>query len=263
MLACLTNTADGAKRQEGDEEGKRRGYMCDPGGYTRIARKTGMCRKTVYNAIHALIDKGVLEVWKVQMKGQQRVKTLYFALHYGDILPAWRADKRFFHTAHKSSIVVRKRSKRIVTVDEGKVWHMDPAHAPKRGCGRGLTEIEELRVAPAPEGVATIPAPAAISDEDLSAVHMELLRQTGNSCLQDAIDVITDARTEAKRMGYAELGYGGAFPALTVLELIREAAAEYRPSRHYPMPTVGWFMGGSVRRRVAHLLKHEWEQKQA
>ncbi len=263
VLACITNTQDGAKRQTG-EEGKERGYLCDPGGYSRIARKCGLCRKTVYNAIKALIAKGVLRVWERVLKGRQRTKTLYFALHYGDILPAWRADKKWFHCVHKDAVVVRKRSKQFVTVEEAKEWRMDPARAPKRGSGWGLSD-EPFTTGVGHSG-APIAVPIAIhevNDEDLGMVHAELLRWTeGVSCLSDAIDVIADARSEAKKQGYAELGYGGPLPALTVVEMIRQAAALYKPSRHYPAPTVGWFLGGSVRRQVARELKVEWEQKQ-
>jgi hypothetical protein len=148
-----------------------------------------------------------------------------------------------------------------VTADEGKEWSMDPARAPKRGCGRGLTEIEEAR--PVPEGVVALPPPVPLNDEELGAVYMELLRVCdGKACMKDAIDLISDARREATKMGYGEMGYGGPFPALTVAELIGKAASDYKPSRHYPLPTPGWLLGGSVRRQVAYLLKHEWEQKQ-
>ena len=281
VLACITDLQGGAKRQTASDECKERGFLCDPGGHTKIARKTGLSRKTVYNAIQALIAKGVLRIWKVQMKGKQRVKTWYFALHYGDILPLWRSDVDFpdlaagrnadgtwkktiklFHTAHKSSIVVRKRSKQFVSIEEGTIWSMNPARAPKRGCGRGLTEIAIVR--PVSEGVAVLPPPAPIdNDEDVQTVYMELRRHCdGKACLKDAIDLIADARREATKMGYAELGYGGPFPCLTVAELLAKAAADYKPNRRYPVPTPGWFLCGSVRREVARLLNFEWEQKQ-
>jgi hypothetical protein len=149
-----------------------------------------------------------------------------------------------------------------MSVEEAEDWSMDPDRAPKRGCGRGLTETREAQ--PVPTGVAVVPPPAPLdNDEDVNAVYMALLRECDSkACLKDAIDLIADARSEAKKMGYAELGYGGPFPCLTVAELIAKAAADYKPSRHYPAPTPGWFLGGAMRRRVAQLLKFEWEQKQ-
>lgn len=296
VLACITDVKAGATRwdREVDDQGretKPRGYFCDPGGYSRIAKNTGLCRKTVYNAMIALIAKGVLRVWNVQMKGRQRVKTLYFALHYGDILPHWRSNADFpdlragrnvdgtwkrtmklFHTAHNNSIVVRKRSKQFVGAEEGAEWGMDAARAPRRGSGRGLTEVREQ--SPVPKGVIALPAPAPIdSDEDVYFVYQELIRQTSSlACLDDAVAIIAEARDEAKRLGYSDMGYGGPFPALTVAELISHAGGAYKPKRtriadgyysvEHERPTPGWFLGGQIRREVGRHLKHEWEQKQ-
>lgn len=262
VLAVMTDTRDGAKRQSG-EGNSERGYICDPGGHSRIARKTGLCRKTIYNAIKALIAKGIIRVFEVRWKGLQRVKTLYFARHYGDILPAWRSDKRWFHTARKC-IVVRRRSKKFMTVEEAAgEWRMNPDRAPARGCGRGLTDIAiEIREAEQqrPE-IPVVPAAPAINDEDLAAVHMELLRHTA-SCLQDAIDLIAKARIEADRMGYQSMGYGGPFPALTVAELIQRIAGQYRPNGRFPQPTPAWFLS-KIGAHVSYWLKHDFEQMQS
>jgi hypothetical protein len=265
VLAYITEK-HWTKSQDGSKKGERRGFICKPPGYTKMAQGTGLARKTVYNAVKALIAKGVLEVFHRHYKGKQRTHTVYFALHFGDILPAWRANPEWFHTAYKDSVVARKRSKQFMTVEEGEVdWQIDRNRAPKKGCGRGLAEIVEAAIVPA--NVAPIAPPQPMdNDEDVNAVLMELMRWSGACCLKDANDIIADARAEAKRTGYAELGYGGPFPCLTVVEVIRDAAADYKPSpsqaRNYPKPTPGWFLGGAIRRHVRHRVMADWEQKE-
>lgn len=296
VFACITNLKDGAKREAQATGGRKEPrLLCQPGGYTRIAKKTGLCRKTAYNAVQALIAKRVLSVWKREMKGRQVLKTYYFALHYADILPIWRSNEDFadisagrnvdgtwkktmklFHTSYKSSIVVRKRSKQFVGVDEAAEWKINPDRAPKKGSGRGLQELREA-VEPREMSSGDIPtsgapAPPEVNDEDLMAVHLELLRQTGASCLKDAIDLIASARAEAKKMGYEQQGYGGPLPCLTIAELIRAAGERYVPKvtrldsltsrTEHPRPTPGWFLGGQLAREVARHLHYDWEQKQ-
>lgn len=264
VLAVMTDLRAGAKKLAPGGDNGKGGYLCDPGGYAAIARKAGICRKTAYNAVKALIAKDVIRVFSVQMKGKQRVKTLYFARHYGDILPAWRSDKRWFHTA-RQRVVVRRRSKKFMTVEEAAEWKMNPELAPLRGCGRTVTEIAvELREAEAAarqQDVPQVPAAPVVNDEDLAAVHMEMLRHTA-SCLQDAMDIVTKARAEADRMGYRDMGYGGPFPALTVVELIQRIAEDYKPSTRFPDPTPGWFLG-KITAYVSYWLKHDFEQMQS
>lgn len=231
ILKLITNVNDGtARKLPGRGEGERDSFVCNPGGYSQIAARAGVCRKTARNCIKSLIAKGVLEVWELKMVGQQRVRTIYRALHYSDVLKGWRGNPNLFKT-DLQRVVVRKRSKKIFTNEEAARFQLDPKRAPKRGSGRGLSEMAQEKIAakaaPAPE-----PLP---SDEDLTIIHEMYLRVASRASLKDAIDLLRMARAEAARMGMEVI------PAAIVASLMHGLALGYKPTPKYPTPTPGWF----------------------
>jgi hypothetical protein len=227
VLRVITDVNGGAKQQSDPE----RGYLCDPGGYTQIAHRAGVCRKTAYNAIKSLKAKGVLREFRVLMNGKQRVKTLYFAPYYGNVLKGWRADPLIFKTS-LGRIVVRSRRKYIVTTEEAKAVKMDPDRAPKRGSGRARSDAEQERHAAKVE-----PSPAPLpSDADLEVIREMFSRVTNHSNLKDAIDLLREARAEADRLGYASI------EAAVVAALMLEIARLYKTNPKYPSPTPKWFI---------------------
>jgi len=160
VLRVITNLKMGARKQTGTG-GEERGYICDPGGYSRIARNAACCLKTAYNVVKRLQAKGVMRELEVVMRGGQRVKTTYFVPHYGEVLEGWRDDPTIFKTA-RGSVVVRGRARAIFrnrepfekalnemelepaqrdaalcNVTFADDWKLDPERAPRKGCGLG------------------------------------------------------------------------------------------------------------------------------
>lgn len=213
-----------------------RGFLCDPGGYTALAKRVGVCRKTVYNTIKSLIRKGALREFRIDMKGKQRTRTIYYATHFGDLLPIWRADPKLFHTAVDNRIVVKGRRKEPVTVEAAALVAMDPRRAPLRGCGAGRGEFEQRQKQPPP------PAPEPLpSNDEIEAVRKEFLKWAPSN-LKDWIDVIHAARREAPAM-----------PVHILTAKIAEAARSHKPSSEHPTPKAKWIID-----RVAPLAA-QWE----
>jgi hypothetical protein len=223
-----------------------RGFVCDPGGYGHIAKQTGMCWKTVRNAIKAMEAKGAMRTHQKLMRGKQRQKTYYFATHWGDLLPSWRADEKLFHTAaDPSRIVVQFRRKEFVTVEVAARMEMDPKRAPLRGSGRGRSEFAQEKeatvVAPAPE-----PLP---SDADLAAIH-EAFKNVAKSNLQDAIKLERAARAEARKLGNGDLHVA------IIVQLLATIGQEYKPTPEYPIPTPKWVID-RMPAQVSWWVKHD------
>lgn len=253
VLRTITSTTKGAKRSDGNE----RGFLCDPGGYDRIAKNAGVCRKTAYNCVKSLIDKKALRVWKIEAHGGQRVKTLYFAPHYQDVFALWRADPSIFKT-ERGSVVVRGRAKAIQSEADAADWKIDSKRAPKRGCGRARKPeeleqearfeekfeqaAEDLKKTQATAPPPPPPMPAWASDEELNAVRESLIRVCPSN-LQDVIDVLARARQEAERLAWQVL------PVAVVTMLIERIAREYKPNRQFPILKPKWMIdriGGHV-----------------
>jgi hypothetical protein len=245
VFKAITDINGGAKKQIGvrDEES---GYVCDPGGYGKIAQRAGVCRKTAYNCVKGLIAKGLLREYQIVMRGKQRVKTIYFAPHFRDVLKAWHAHEALFHTA-LNRVVVRSRRKKLMTVQDAADFKMDPARAPKRGCGAGRSEFEqakaETKVEPTPE-----PLP---SDADLNAIREAFSACRTPASLKDAIDVLRVARAESRRAGCALI------PAAAVADLMTQIRRAYKPSEDWPDPRPGWFLQEIVG-RVAYWVANDW-----
>jgi DNA-binding Lrp family transcriptional regulator len=230
VLKLLTNTNDGTAKKQRDPRTERDGYVCDPGGYSQIAKRVGICRKTARNAIKSLLKKGVIQIWEIAMKGQQRIKTVYFALHYGDVLKGWRANSELFKT-DLQRVVVRTRRKKLMTLKDAAEYKIDAKRAPKRGSGRGLSETLQEKIAGK-----TAPAPEPLpSDEDLNVIREAFLKCCP-STLKDAIDLLRIARAEARRMGVE------AIPAAVVASLMLRIAHDYKPTPKWPTPRPGWFL---------------------
>jgi hypothetical protein len=229
----------------------QRGFLCDPGGYTRIAKRAGVCRKTVYNAIKSLKRKAALREYQLVTRGKQREKTIYYAPHYGDLLPAWRADPSLFHTAADARVVVIGRRKELATVETAALLKMDPSRAPLRGCGRGRSEFAQqkaARVAGAPR-----PAPEPLpSDADILTVREAFLKCCPSS-LKDTIDIIHTAQAEARKMG-------GEIAAAVIGQLMLKIAHEYKPSQAWPTPTPKYFID-NIAAQVAYWVK--WPDQRA
>jgi DNA-binding Lrp family transcriptional regulator len=227
----------------------QRGFLCDPGGYTRIAKQAGVCRKTVYNAIKALKKKGVLREYKLVVRGKQREKTIYYAAHYGDILPAWRADPTLFHTnAEPARVVALGRCKTLATVEVAGSLNMDPDRAPLRGCGRGRSEFVREKAARIAAAAPPEPLP---SDADLLTVREAFLKCCPSN-LKDTVDIIHAANAEARKMG-------GAIAAAVIAELMLKIAREYKPSREWPEPRPKYFIG-HIAAQVAYWVKQPEER---
>ncbi len=215
-----------AKKVNG-AKGEFLGYLCDPhGGYTTIALKAGVCRKTVRNSIRSLIKKGILRIQEVTMRGRQREKTTYFAPYFDTVLKAWRADPAIFKTA-LGHVVVRGRRRALMTVEDATAWQIDGRRAPRAGSGRGLSDVAVARLAGK-----RAPAPAAMpSEEDIAIVYAELQRHGAKPNVKDAIDLIRLARKDA-----ADLA------AQVVVQIIIAIGRDYKPSHDYPEPRAGWFL---------------------
>lgn len=215
----------------------QRGYVCDPGGYTRIAKRAGVCRKTARNTIKSLERKAALREFRLVMRGKQREKTIYWAAHFGDLLPMWRADPAIWKTAATPArVAVIGRRKQIVTVEMAAERKMNPDRAPLRGSGRGRSEFAQAkREAKIAAGMAA-PAPEGIPSDALLHPAFEMLVKCCESNLKDAIDLVNSALAEARRLGNAELP-PDAIPGLT-----RALAMEYKPSREFPLPKPKWFI---------------------
>ena len=249
ILRIVTERENQRKNDTG-----QRGFICDPGGYTRIAKRAGVCRKTVYNAIKSLQKKGVLREFQLVVRGKQREKTIYYAAHYGDILPAWRADPALFHTsADPARVVALGRRKTLATVEVAGSMDMNPDRAPLRGSGRGRSEyVQEKRTAKieAARNAAAAPEPLP-SDADLLTVREAFLKCCPSN-LKDTVDIIQAANAEARKMG-------GAIAAAVIAQLMLKMAAEYKPSREWPTPTPKHFIV-NIAAQVAYWVKQPEER---
>jgi hypothetical protein len=218
-----------------------RGFVCDPGGYTDIAKATGVCRKTVRNAIKALAEKQALREHKVIMRGGQRVKTLYFAVHFGDLLPAWRADPRLFKTnAEPARLVAIGRKKTLATIEVAKAYKIDPDRAPLRGSGSGRSGFAQTKRTAKIEatknksagGMPPLPHP---SDAAMYAAQ-EAMMQCCEPVLEDIMDLCHAVMAESRRLG------GGEIPPEAIARAVMDIAREYKPVPKYPRPTPKYFI---------------------
>jgi hypothetical protein len=245
VLRVITNIKMGARKQSG-ADGSERGFLCDPGGYDRIAKNAGICRKTAYNVVKSLIRKGALRVFEIKERGGQRVKTLYFAPHYSDVLAAWRNDETIFKTI-RGAVVVRGRAKNIQTVENAIEWKIDPKRAPKRGCGRGrnpgeddqepLFEQEQSAAIPP---AAPIPKPAPAGTDEELAMVLAGFQSISRACLQDAFDLVAAARVQQ---------FPWAVTPAFILAALQGVVRTYTRTEQYPQPTPKWCIGriaGSV-----------------
>jgi hypothetical protein len=214
-----------------------RGFVADPGGYGAIARGSGICRKTAYNAVKSLKAKGALREHQLIMRGQQRIRTLYFVFHYGDLLPAWRADPKLFKTnAEPARVVAMGRRKTLATVERAAEYGINPDRAPLRGCGRGRSEFAQAKRAAKIEATQLAAAPALPTDEEIAAVYARLQEADSKPNLKDAIDLIACARAEALRVD------GGALEARIIAQLTLHISADYKRTREHPFPKPAWFL---------------------
>jgi hypothetical protein len=222
-----------------------RGSVCDPGGYTAIARAVGVCRKTVYNAIASLKVKGLIREHQLITRGKQRIKTIYFALHFGDVLPAWRANPELFKTnADPARVVAIGRRKTLATMPVARSMNMNPDRAPLRGCGRGRSEFAQAKRAAkiaatknAVTGNAASAAPPLPlpSEAAISAVY-EALARCCEPVIADALAVCEAVAGEARRLG------GGEIPPEAIARAVMDLAHDYKPTPQYPRPTPRYFV---------------------
>ncbi len=214
-----------------------RGFICDPGGYGAIAKACGVCRKTAYNAVKSLQVKQALREHELIVRGQQRIRTRYFALHFGDLLPAWRADPKLFKTnAEPARVVVMGRRKTLTTIERAAEYKMNPDRAPLRGCGIGRSEYAQAKRAAKLEATQQPAPPALPTDEEIAAVYARLQLADAKPNLKDAIDLIACARAEALRVD------GGEIKAHIIAELTTHIEKDYKRSREHPFPKPGWFL---------------------
>lgn len=248
VLRVITNLKLGAKKQTSG------GFVCDPGGYDRIAKKAGVCRNTASNVVKSLIAKGALRLHQLVTHGGQRIKTIYFAPFYGDVLAVWRADDDIFKTI-RGAVVVRGRAKTILTVEDARKWSLDPRRAPKSGCGQGSREeqTEETHVDERREPAqAAAPSPPPMLPDPGADAELEVIREAFEShCpanLQDVIDLLAAARNR-----FADL------PVQLVVEGMASISADYKPNRMHPKPKPKWFID-RIGGYIAHRLRKQTEQ---
>lgn len=224
VLRAITAPENRLKNDTG-----QRGEICDPGGYTRLAKQIGVCRKTIYNAVKGLEGKNALREFRLIMKGKQRERTVYYAPHWGDLLPMWRADPELFKTAATPArLIARGRRKALVTIAEAAEVKMDAQRAPLRGSGRGRSEFSQ---AMAIRKAAAAPAPDPLpSDDDLRIIREQFLKLCPSN-LKDAVDLLRTARAEA-----------AGIPAAIVAQLMAKLGHTYKPSADFPTPRPKWFI---------------------
>lgn len=192
--------------------------------YAMIAARAGVCWKTARNAIKRAIALKLIRDYEAIRRGGRRVKTHYVIESFTAFLAAKRADPALFHTAD-GHLVGIGRNPRLMDATGAGVWKINPNAPPApRSAGPVSSSRDGNRYQP--------------HAMDLEHV-MDALRRA-NCTAADRANATKAC--EVSQRAWSEAGQPGEMPGDTMAAFISQIGHEYKPSTHYPKPTLGWFV---------------------